>query len=114
MRVTKSHSATFAIVPESSFSVVTRASVTIFLVSMVPSFVMVATISVWSCTVFKQYYNGSDDQLNRRMLSLPFIMSLTILASTVLEVAILMLVGRLLVSLSLGEYFPQWIVFAHL
>ena len=100
--------------PESTFSVVTRISVTALLLSMIPSLIVIMTTSIWSCTIFKTYYTGGDDQLNRRMLSLPIIMPLTILASTVLEVAIVMLVGRALLSLSLGEYFANWSVFTHL
>ena len=69
---------------------------------------------MWSCAVFKKYYTGGDDQVNRRMLSLPFIMPLVILLSNSLETVIVMLVGKFLVSFSLGEYFPYWIIFAHL
>ena len=99
---------------ESSFGLVARISVTVTLIIMLPSLIIVITTSVWSCALFRSYYIGGDDQLNRRMLSLPFIMPLTILASAILEVAIVMLVGRFLIALSLGEYFPHWIVFAHL
>ena len=44
------------------------------------------------------------------MLSLPFIMPLVILASTVLEAAIAFLIEILLSMLSLGDLFSYWIV----
>ena len=100
--------------PESSFGVTAWLSVITTVLSLLPSLVTVAVTSLWSCTVFKQYYTGGDDQLNRRMLSLPFIMPLTILASSILEVGLVMFAGRFLLSLSLGEYFPHWSVAVHL
>lgn len=99
--------------PESSFSTFSRVSVTVTLISMAPSLVVVIVTSTWSLAVFKKYFTGGDDQLNRRMLSLPFIMPITISASYILEVGIVVATGRFLLSLSLGEYFPYWIVFTH-
>jgi hypothetical protein len=100
--------------PESSFGIVARLSVITTVLSLFPSLVAVTVTSLWSCVVFRKYHTGRDDQLNRRMLSLPFIMPLTILASSILEIALVMLAGWFLLSLSLGEHFPHWSVFAHL
>ena len=54
--------------------------VPILFISYVPSLIVVIITSTWSCVIFKKYYTGGDNQLNRRMLSLPFIMPLVILA----------------------------------
>ena len=59
----------------------------------------------WYITV-----TGGDDQLNRRMLSLPVLMPLAISTSSVVEVIALILVGRLLEMLPLGDYSLYWIV----
>ncbi len=91
-----------------------RLSAIFTVLSLFPSLVAVTVTSLWSCIVFRKYHTGGDDQLNRRMLALPFIMPLTILASSVLEIALVMLAGWFLLSLSLGEYFPHWSVFAHM
>ena len=69
-------------------------------------------MSTWSCIVFKKYYTGRDDQLNRRMLSLPFIMPLVIIASSVLEALLSLLVTRVMFTLSVGDLLPYWIIFA--
>ena len=53
--------------------------------SFIPSLVILFITSTLSCAVFKHYYTGGDDQLNRRILSLPIVMPLVIIASTVLE-----------------------------
>ena len=81
------------------------------LVAVFPSLVVVVITSTWSCAVFKKYYTGGDDQLNRRILSLPFIMPLVIIASSVFEAVLGGSVARVISMLSPGELFPYWIVF---
>ena len=83
------------------------------LVILLPSFAIVVTTSIWSCAVFRNYYTGGDDQLNRRMLSLPFIMPLAIIASSLLEALLGGPVARVMSMLSLGDFFPYWIVFTN-
>ena len=83
------------------------------LVILVPSLAIVVITSIWSCAVFKSYYTGGDDQLNRRMLSLPFIMPLAIIASSLLEALLGGPVARVISMLSLGDFFPYWIVFTN-
>ena len=58
------------------------------LVAILPSLVVGITTSTWSCAAFKTYYAGRNDQLNYRMLSLPFLMPLVIIASSVFEGAL--------------------------
>ena len=102
--------------PESiaRFSVVAIVGIATTFVSIIPCLIVVFVTSTWSCAVFKQYYTGGDDQLNRRMLSLPIITPLVILASSTVDIVTVWLVGTSLVSLSLSEYFPHRIIFTHL
>jgi hypothetical protein len=86
-------------------------TLSIFFVGYLPTTVIVFTTSIWSCTAFKNYYTGGDDQLNRRMLSLPFIMPLSNLASGLFEGATITLVGVIISMLSLGDLFPYWTMF---
>ena len=99
---------------ESSFSITARVLTSVTLASLVPSLIIIIVTSMWSCAIFKSYYTGGDDQLNRRMLSLPVIMPLAIIASNILEIIVTTLASRILLALSLGVYFPHWIVFTHL
>ena len=84
-----------------------------FFIGFFPTTIIVLAMSIWSCTRFKNYYtqSGGDDQLNRRMLSLPFIMPLTNVASAMFEGATITVVGVVLSMLSLGDLFPYWTMF---
>jgi hypothetical protein len=83
----------------------------IFFVGYLPTTVVVLIMSIWSCAAFKNYYIGGDDQLNRRMLSLPFIMPLANLVSGLVEGAMITLLGVIISMLSLGDLFPYWTMF---
>ena len=81
----------------------------IIFIAYIPTLAVVTTMSTWSCAVFKKYYTGGDDQLNRRMISLPFIMPLANVSSAVLEGALAVSVGNALSMISvLGDQFPYW------
>ena len=80
------------------------------LVAILPS-LAVAVTSTWSCAVFKTYYTGRNDQLNRRILSLPFLMPLVIIASSVFEGALGASIAHVMSMLSLGDLLPYWIIF---
>ena len=95
--------------PESGFSDLLVIFVLVTLGSFLPSLVIVIVTSTWSCAVFKKYYIGGDDQLNRRILSLPVVMPLVILSSTLIEAAVAFLIAEIILILSVGEYFPYWI-----
>ena len=60
--------------PESGFGDLAQSSLLVILGSFLPSLAIVFVMSTWSCAVFKKYYIGGDDQLNRRILSLPVVM----------------------------------------
>ena len=96
--------------PESGEGILAMVLTSISVGSLLPSLVVVIVFSVWSCAIFKNYYTGGDDQLNRRMLSFPVLMPLAINTSSVVEITALILVGRLLEMLPLGDYSLYWIL----
>ena len=79
--------------------------ITLFLSVFLPSLTVTVLTSIWSCVTFKKYYTGGNDLLNRRMLSLPVIMPLTIIATTVLESIVALLLSNLLVTLSWATFY---------
>ena len=93
---------------ESLFGTFITVFFSIIFIAYVPTLTIMITMSTWSCAVFKKYYTGGDDQWNRRMLSLPFIMPLANIFSTVLEGALAVSVGNILSMLTLGDLFPYW------
>ena len=97
---------------ESEFGETLVIFVMVTLLSFLPSLVIVIVTSTWSCAVFKKYFIGGDDQLNRRILTLPVVMPLVILASTVIEGVVSLLATEIFLALSLGIYFPYWITVA--
>ena len=100
--------------PESGISNLVKILISIYCGAYVPSIVVVAITSTWSCVLFKRYYTGGDDQLNRRMLWFPVVMPLAISASTFLEIIALQVIGEILTTFSLGVYLPYWILFTQL
>ena len=98
--------------PESGISDLIIIFLAFSLGAYLPSIAVVIATSTWSCVIFKRYYTGGDDQLNRRMLSLPFIMPLANSASSVLEVFSIQIVAEILLKLHLGVYYAHWIAFA--
>ena len=100
--------------PESPFgddSMWITTTLAAFFIGFFPTTIIVLAMSIWSCATFKNYYTGGDDQLNRRMLSLPFIMPLTNVASAMFEGVTITVVGVSLSMLSLGDLFPYWTMF---
>jgi hypothetical protein len=83
----------------------------VFFVGYLPTTIIVLIMSIWSYATFKNYYTGGDEQLNRRMLSLPFIMPLSNVASSLIEGAAITLVGVIISMLSLGDLSPYWTMF---
>ena len=88
--------------PESGISNLIKVVFGFTLGAYLPSTALVIIMSTWSCAVFKKYYTGGDDSLNRRMLSLPFIMPLANLTSTVLDVLSMEIISAISCSI-----FPQ-------
>ena len=97
--------------PEVGISNLVKILIGFILSTYLPSIAVVVVTSTWSCLIFKRYYTGGDDQLNRRMLSLPFIMPLANVASSMLEILSIQIVAEILLTLPLGVYYAHWILF---
>ena len=92
-----------------------RPLVIFFFLSVVATFASLAIVivtSIWSCAIFRTYYAGGDDQLNHKMLSLPFIMPLVIISTPLLEGVLRVPVAHFLSTLSLDDLLPYWIAFS--
>ena len=94
---------------DAGYGVYNIVSFSILYIAYVPTLAVVIIMSTCSCAVFKMYYTGGDDQLNRRMISLPFIMPLFNIASGVLDGVTVVSVGNILSMIpALGDLFPYW------
>lgn len=47
----------------------------------IPSLITVVITATWSCVIFKKSYTGGNDQLNRRILSIPFVMPAVVIVT---------------------------------
>ena len=99
--------------PPKTFSAYATVLIVIIFSLFLPSLAVTILTSTWSCARFKKYYTGGDDQMNRRMLSLPVIMPLTIMATSMTEAIMIALVTNFLFILPLGDYLPYWILFTY-
>ena len=100
-------------VTETAFALRNVIILSLSLVFLLPSLAVVIVTSTWSCVVFKKYYTGGGDQLNRRIISLPFIMPIVIVVSASFEALLTRLVASLISMLSVGDLFPYWIIVAN-
>lgn len=97
---------------EVSISILSTVIIALTICGYIPCIAVVIVTSTWSCVIFKKYYTGEHYQLNHRMLSLPVIMPLALVASTVLEIIGIHLTTQILLNLlSLNVYFGNWILF---
>ena len=93
----------------SSFGVV---FMSFLLLAWVPSLIIVSITATWSYLIFKKSYTGGDDQLNRRILSIPFIMPTVVIATNLLLPLILrMLINQILLQFPFGDYHLFWATF---
>ena len=75
-----------------------------------PSLFILTFCTIWSCVVFKKSYTGGNDDLNRRVISLPIILPLTLIIPTMVSPSLLAIVQRWLASSRPYDY-PYWIIF---
>ena len=66
-----------------NFSARTIVTVSYIVLAWLPSLVILLISTTWSCVVFKKRYTGGDDQLNRRLISLPVILPTGFILATV-------------------------------
>ena len=78
----------------------------------IPSIITVFVTATWSFVIFKKSYTGGDDQLNKRILSIPIIMP-TVIITTNLFAGFLIraLISEIFLRLPFGAFHHYWVVF---
>ena len=82
-----------------------------FVVVVGPCICIIIVSSIWSYVIFKKAYIGGDNELNRRMLSLPILVLLPIqlssFLSTLFRISLFEIFDR-----NIMEYSANWLIFA--
>ena len=79
----------------------------------IPSLVIVIITATWSCVIFKKSYTGGDDQLNKRILSIPLVMPIVIMGNNLFSGFIVRaLISEIFVRLPFGGFRRYWVAFA--
>ena len=82
------------------------------LLAWIPSLVTVILTATWSCAIFKKSYTGGDDQLNKKILSIPLVMPIVIIANNLFAGFIVRaLISEIFVRLPLGNFRRYWVAF---
>ena len=84
--------------------------VALIVVVLLPCLVVTFIALLWSCLIFKSSYIGDDDQLTRRIVSLPAIMPVLTLFTTILFFVLQQLGARLLRQI-VTSFYPNWVIF---
>ncbi len=92
-----------------NFSARTIVMISYVTLTWLPSVVILLISTIWSCIVFKKRYTGGNDQLNRRLISLPIILPVGFILSTVFTLLLRRLV--LVIILSYKVRFAQYWLF---
>ena len=75
----------------------------------VPSFSILVTVTVWSCTIFKKNYAGRDNGLNRRIVAMPLVMPVIVSLISIVTVALYRIVDIItLQTLSSNAFSRNW------
>ena len=94
----------------SMFSNFSFSLIGLVVVVLLPCVVVTFSTLLWSCFIFKSSYIGGDDQLSRRIVSLPAIMPILTIFTTVLFFMVQQLVVSILRQ-SVTSFFPNWVIF---
>lgn len=98
---------------DDSLSPLQLLTVTYVIGAWIPCLIIVFVTSTWSCLTlnFKKCSIGRDEQLNRKMLSLPLIMPIVVILSNTLTGTVVgRLNGSLILSLPLGVFHTYWLI----
>ena len=95
------------------FPGITYAFATQTFISRIPGFVVVIVCTMWSCCIFKNAYLGGDDNLNRRMISIPIVMPTLLVLPNILMFTFLVPADRSVRSSGIA-YPAYWIIFIRL
>lgn len=71
------------------YSAGTIITTSIFVFCWLPSLMMLLISTTWSCITFKMYYTGGNNQLNRRLISLPIILPASFILNTLFNIVLL-------------------------
>ena len=75
-----------------NFSANTIVMISYIALTWLPSFVILLISTIWSCIVFKKCCIGANDQLNKRLISLPIILPAVFILTTLFAVLLRRLV----------------------
>ena len=78
-----------------------------------PSFLVVTVCTIWSCTIFKSSYTGGNDDLNRRVISLPIVLPIALAIPSALSSSFIAAIEPVLMSSELAQP-SYWIIFSRL
>lgn len=98
---------------------VSSAFVPVFLsfipLAWIPSLATVIITATWSCVIFKKSYTGGNNQLNKRILSIPLVMPIVIIATNLFAGFIIRaLTSEILLRLPFGAFRRYWVGFIQL
>ena len=81
----------------------------------IPSLITVIITATWSCMIFKKSYTGGNDQLNKRILSIPLVMPFVIIATNLFAGFIIRaLTSEIFLRLPFGAFRRYWVGFIQL
>ena len=81
------------------------------LVSMLPSTIIVMVCTTWSCVIFKKAYIGDNNELTRRIVSLPIILPIALVLPYILSNTLIFFIERFLSAVPFSIY---WSLFNRL
>ena len=97
---------------ESTFTAYTLLLVGLIIFVISPCLVIIFIAFLWSYIIFKKSYIGNDNQLNRRILSLPLIMPLVTVVASILYFIVRELFENILKS-TVTSFFPNWVLLSN-
>ena len=95
------------------FPGITITFISYVITSWFPSLLVVVVSTTWSCVIFKKNIITSSDELNRRIISLPVVLPITLVVPSMLSFTLLLSLEHVLTSLALDNL-PYWILFQRL
>jgi hypothetical protein len=91
-----------------NFSARTIVMISYVALTWLPSLVILLISTIWSCIIFKKRYTGGNDQLNRRLISLPVILPVVFVLTTLFTVLLRRLVLVIVQSYEV-EFVHYWL-----
>lgn len=89
-------------------SAMTIVMISYVVIAWLPSLVILLVSTTWSCIVFKKHYAGGNDQLNRRLISMPVILPTIFILTTLFTVVLRRVVLVIIQSIEVS-FVPYWL-----